>query len=281
MLLVDAHVHVYPCFDLAGFFSAAARQFQAASAAVGPGSDFLPIIVLADWSRQSWFRQFKHSADRPQDAQRLAVPGWSFRPTGDQLSVQVESAAGQRMVVLAGRKIISAENLEVLALGTTGAFEDGLSLAATIEAIRRHPDGPVPVVPWAVGKWWGRRGKVLEDVMRHASEPFFYLCDNGNRPSFWPRPSHFQLADRLGIRVLAGSDPLHFASDGLRVGRYGFVLPVREPLRRPASDFKQALAESAPEPIQLFGPLESTDRFLINQIRMQIFKKKWKKELLK
>lgn len=281
MLLVDAHVHVYPCFDLPSFFSSAYRQFCSVFAGTRPKSEFLPLIILADWSRQSWFNQFKQSADRPGDPQRLAVPGWSFRPTGDDQSVQVESTDGRRIMVLAGKKIISAENLEVLALGTTGAFEDGLSLQATLEAIRRHPNSPVPVVPWAVGKWWGRRGQVLEDVMRRAPEPFFYLCDNGNRPFFWRRPSHFNLADRLGIRVLAGSDPLHFRSDGLRVGRYGFYLPAQISTEHPSVDFKQALAASAPAPIQLFGHLESGGRFLHNQIRMQIFKKKWKKELLK
>jgi hypothetical protein len=117
--------------------------------------------------------------------------------------------------------------------------------------------------------------------MRGADEPYFYLCDNGNRPFFWRRPSHFNVADELGIRVLAGSDPLHFRSDALRVGRFGFCLPGQLPMRRPGAAFKKILADAEPAAIPLFGHLESGGRFVKNQIRMQIFKKKWKKELLR
>lgn len=280
MLLVDAHVHVYPCFDLSSFFSAAYLHFHTISSNLSPGKAFLPIIVLADWSRQSWFRQFKLSADKPDDSRSLMVSGWSFKPAGDDLSVQVESEDGRKMIILAGKKIISAENLEVLALATTGDFKDNLSLQATLDSIREHKDFPIPVIPWAVGKWLGRRGKILEDVMRRAKDPFFYLCDNGNRPLFWGWPSHFTLAGDLGIRILAGSDPLHFRAEGTRVGSYGFYLPTNFSMESPAMAFKKALAASAPATIQLFGRRESGGSFLKNQVRMQIFKKKWKKELL-
>jgi len=73
----------------------------------------------------------------------------------------------------AGRKkIISEENLEVLALGTTGAFEDGLTLKATLEAIRRHPDTPVQ---WFLGgrQMVGQRGKILEGVMAKRPRSLF------------------------------------------------------------------------------------------------------------
>jgi hypothetical protein len=281
MLLVDAHVHIYPCFDLSSFFSSAYRNFRSAAENIPNKGNFLPIIILADWSRQSWFNRFKESADRRWVDNCLNGSGWAFRTTNEEESVQVEGADGGRIIVMAAKKIITLENLEVLALGTTGIFEDGLPLQETLDGVRRHPDSPIPVVSWAVGKWWGRRGKVLEGVMRSSREPFFYLCDNGNRPSFWPRPSHFDLADKLGFRILAGSDPLHFRSDGIRAGRYGCILPARIPTDTPSEAFKAALIASAPPPIKFFGNLESTAKFLQNQIRMQIFKKKWKRDLLK
>ena len=222
MLLVDAHVHIYPCFELSTFFTAAYRNIFYAAADVGKGGDVLPVIALADWSRQTWFERLKAGAEDPSLPQGLRIDGWSLLTTDDDHSVMLEGSGGERMMVLAARKIISSENLEVLALGTQGAFEDGLSLQSTLESIQAHDDAPVPVVPWAVGKWLGKRGKVLEQVMQNAKDPYFFLCDNGNRPVFWPQPAHFKLAEQLGIGILAGSDPLHFASDCHRAGRFGF-----------------------------------------------------------
>lgn len=281
MLLVDAHVHIYPCFELSSFFTAAYENFFTAAAEVKKSRDVLPVIALADWSRQKWFEKLKVSTRKPDSPEGLLIDGWSVLDTRDDHSVMLEGSAGERMMVLASRKIISSENLEVLALGTTSTFEDGQTLQKTLENIRRHEESPIPVVPWAVGKWLGKRGKVLEEVMKGAKEPYFYLCDNANRPVFWPRPSHFKLADQLGFRTLAGSDPLHFSSDGLRAGRFGFFMPGTLEEDNPAVRFKQMLAELTPTSLRHFGRLESSDTFLRNQIRMQIFKKKWKKELLK
>ena len=44
MVLVDGHVHVHECFDVAGLFDAAAANFAAAARALRPGGR----LALAD-----------------------------------------------------------------------------------------------------------------------------------------------------------------------------------------------------------------------------------------
>jgi hypothetical protein len=278
MLLVDAHVHVYHCFDLDDFIRSAIANFQAAARALGGPGEHCPILVLTDWFKQTWFEDFRRCVDDRDLSRRMGVPAWRFQATPDPEALMIAGPAGEGLYLLAGRKIISEENLEVLALGTTHRFQDGMPLAATLEAIAQAPGAPIPVVPWAVGKWLGRRGQVLAEVLRNAPVPF-YLCDNGNRPAFWGRPRHFDLAARTGIPLLAGSDPLHFPSEVHRAGRFGFVLPGNLTGGHPVRELKAALTSAASSEITLFGPMESAWRFLRNQALMQVFKKKWKKEL--
>lgn len=278
MLLIDAHVHVYRCFDLDLFIRSAVANFQKAARGLGAAADHAGAIVLTDWFKQDWFHDFQRCAGDLDLRRRLGLSAWRFEQTQEPDSLVVHGQGGELLLLLAGKKIISAENLEVLALGTTHRFQDGLSLAATLETIARAPGSPIPVVPWAVGKWLGPRGRVLAEVLQSAPAPF-YLCDNGNRPEFWGRPRHFDLAAQMGIPLLAGSDPLHFPSEANRAGRFGFVLPGKFTDGHPSRELKEALTKAAAGAISLYGPLESAWRFLRNQAAMQVFKKKWKKEL--
>ena len=138
----------------------------------------------------------------------------------------------------------------------------------------------IPVIPWAVGKWLGVRGKALDALMEDTERDNFYLCDNGNRPGFWGWPRHFQKAESLNIPILSGSDPLHFSSEVTRTGCFGFGIDGTLNDRTPSIDLYSYLRNFNVTPVR-YGKLERPLRFIKNQILMQVFKRKWRKELLK
>jgi hypothetical protein len=160
--------------------------------------------------------------------------------------------------------------LEVLALFVDGDFTDGESLKETVLEVADM--GGIPVLPWGPGKWLGRRGKIVEDAIGARDFPAFFLGDNGNRPSFWPRPRLLSLADQKGIAVLPGSDPLPFSSEASRPGSFGFSLTGAVNPHQPGTDLKRLLLKGEFFP-KAYGSLEKPLRFVANQLKMQLSKR--------
>lgn len=278
MILADAHVHIYDRFDLNLFFSYAFHNFTRGAASLGI-DDFTPVLLLADWSNINWFERLcQFCLDSGEPSESISNPAFSVHKTNDEAALIVRLSEWQALYVISGKKIITAEDLEILALCSTHHFADGQSIHDTVHSIFQA--GAIPVVPWAVGKWLGSRGKVLDDLLEQPGNAKFYLCDNGNRPIFWRWPRHFKRAEHLGIPIISGSDPLHFSTEAARTGRFGFAIEAQLRPESAASDMATALSSFAIKPMR-YGRLESPWRFIKNQIRMQVFKKKWRKELLK
>jgi hypothetical protein len=89
------------------------------------------------------------------------------------------------------------------------------------------------------------------------------------------RPKHFEQAARKNIAILPGSDPLPFASQYQRAGRYGFAVKGTLDKHTPAKNLKQLIKQQAHE-IKLYGQLERPLSFIKNQIGMQLYKYKKK-----
>jgi hypothetical protein len=276
MLIIDAHVHIYACFDLNTFVESAFRNFEKAAGAQ-QADQFSAVITIADWSGASWFEKLAELG-REQQKKDLNTARFRIQATGEDESLRISNKQGQEILIVAGRKIITSEDMEVLALCSKATIADGRPLEKTVRTIAGL--GAVPVIPWAVGKWLGQRGTVLDDLMNLEDRPFFYLCDNGNRPFFWGKPRHFAAAQKKSIPIISGSDPLHFPAEAHRAGAFGFTIPGNLSSEAPARDLRNILLHSN-LPIRHYGRLERFVPFLSNQVRMQLFKKKWRRELLK
>jgi hypothetical protein len=176
---------------------------------------------------------------------------------------------GRRLYLVAGRQIVTAERLEVLALGFEGFIPDGGSIRQVLERVRAA--AAVPVIPWGFGKWWGERGRVVSALLKDHEALGFCLGDNSGRTTILGRPAHFEEAGRLGIPILPGTDPLPFPTEFGRAGRFGLV--ARTPIDpvRPAAEAKRVLTGrlSGTTP---YGRLETPLRFVRNQIAMQLYK---------
>ncbi len=171
---------------------------------------------------------------------------------------------------MAGRQIVTTENLEVLGLGLVGDHPDGASLHQVIADVNQA--GGVAVLPWGFGKWSGARGHLVQSVVSATEEADFFLGDNRNRPHFMPLSKIFATAAQRGIRNIPGSDPLPFQTETTRSGSYGLSLKAAFDPERPAASALLAL-RNREHTLQPYGHLEGAWRFCRNQVAMQIVKR--------
>ncbi|MFW6271787.1 MAG: hypothetical protein ACOC1Q_01950 [Desulfosalsimonas sp.] len=261
MLIVDGHVHIYDRFDLNRFFAAAFTNFAAAAEALG-AETYSPVIFLADWPGQSWFENLKGLCEgRAAQGRENSPDIFRVERTEEPVSLTVRRRGGTPIIVIAARKIITAENLEVMALFSAESFVPGKPLTETVQCLRDK--GAITVLSWAVGKWLGKRGRDV-DALLEVSGGDVFLADNANRPWFWPRPRQFAEAGRSGAKILAGSDPLDLVSETDRTGLFGFVLPGDLDTNFPARQLKDYLCDDTVSIIS-YGSLETVFRFVRNQ----------------
>ena len=266
MIFVDAHVHIHDCFPLQAFMDAAYNNIKAAAQNVGMES-FAGVLLLTETSRACWYKHlYELSADNNQP-----LNSWQFHRTNESQSLFAQKDNTKYLFIIAGRQIVTAENLEVLALGTDSEFADGEPIQDVIDDVRNH--GALAVVPWGFGKWFGKRGVIVHKVLDEISGSDFYLGDNSGRTLLMPTPSHFNLAKTKGISVLPGTDPLPFEQEYSRPGCFGFNIPGELKKTTPFADLKKIIRENQ-QSIKPYGKFESPLRFIKNQIAMQFVKRK-------
>lgn len=259
-VLVDAHVHYHRCYEPAAFFDHALANFRRAGAGRGLPSGWIGCLLFTECAGDNY-------VDRLKETRSIGDPRWRFAATGEE-STLVATCDGTEILLVGGRQVVTAEGLEVLALGAPDAFADGRPIEETIAAIAGA--GALPVLPWGFGKWTGRRGAIaarLAEDLAHVPQLFF--GDSAGRPSLWPRPRLLALAERCGRIVLPGTDPLPLAADVGKVGRLGFVVDDGLDRERPFAALARWLAARRTSPTA-YGRLERPITFVQRQVRMQL-----------
>jgi hypothetical protein len=264
-LLIDAHVHVHDCFPLDAFFEQAHRNFERAAREHG-WEPALGVLMLTESEGVDWFgRLARMAAGSPADP-GTRTPSWTIHATLDPAAL-VAASGGRRLLLVAGRQVVAREGLEVLLLGTKSSVPDGRPIRDILAEGARL--GALRVVPWGAGKWLFGRGKLLNELIADARPGSgFFLGDGAGRPFFWGKPRHFDHAERQGLRVLPGTDPLPFPHQVGRAGSFGFRLDGPVDLASPSEGIKAALRDPASR-LTPFGRPERLGPFVRNQIAMQ------------
>lgn len=262
LIIADAHVHIHDCFDLDLLLNSAFNNFQKVANSQNCQDNFVGVLFLTEIGARNQFNRLRIS----NLANQHQVTNWSFQATQEDVSLLACNQSNQKIFLIAGRQIVTAENLEVLALITKQNFEDSLPIKTTIQAIAKA--GGIPVIPWGVGKWMGKRGKILHSLLTENNSPLLCLGDNSGRPIFWSRPSYFRQAETKGLPILPGTDPLPLTSESSRPGSFGFTIQNSLNLEKPGEHLKQILLESR-EFIVPYGSLENPWRFIRNQLAIR------------
>jgi hypothetical protein len=263
LILIDSHVHIYDCYNIKRFFYSALTNFTHSSTNLGCDK-FIGILFLTETRNDNYFQALK----KKQFDFELKELNLKKIETNELNSVAYQSN-NNYLIIISGKQIITSENLEVLALGTTDNLNYGGSLKDSIEKI--NSIGALPVLPWGVGKWLGRREKIIKDFLENKADMKYFLGDNGGRPIFWSTPGMFEVAEGKGIAVLRGSDPLPLSFQEEKVGKFGFYTEAILDLDYPAKDISSILLNLEETPNNI-GSLETPMNFFKNQFSMQIRK---------
>lgn len=258
-LLIDGHVHYHACFEVAPFLEAAAANFRAARREVGE-PHAVGCLMLTE---NAWVHAFRAFAEGVVERE---TADWSVEETTEGCSLVAVKGTRTRLLIVAGRQVVAAERLEVLALATSQEFSDGLPFRAALESV--VSSGAVPVLPWGFGKWTGARGRTVRDLISSPEADAIYLGDNGGRPAHFRAPPLFRLARARGVPILPGSDPLPLPAEVRKPGRLGFVLTGPVDFQAPARSIRSLLS-SRGQP-RSFGRLESPGTFVLRQTQLRL-----------
>ncbi len=270
MIFVDGHVHIYDCFDIDLLFSSAKDNFDRAAEQLGFSKESAThVLLLTEGATDNWYGRLQASGGGKKRASCKVSANWGgiFSREMDWLMVHRRDNQKEKLYLVVGRQIVTAEGIEALALFCGDTIQNGLSLQDTIAAIRQSRG--IPVLPWGVGKWLGKRGRRIKELLLSHGDGLLFLGDNGGRPKIWSTPTLFTLGLENNIALLPGTDPLPLPEEALRVGSFGFYLQIDgQQHEDPIVYLRHALCSGEAE-IFPFGELLKNRVFLINQLRLR------------
>ena len=244
-MYVDTHVHLYPGRTLAQLLIAARKNL--------PETDAPLTLMLTEGASDHAFTRLLQSPTSELEADITILQ--------DGMSLRASTPTCAPVNIIAGRQITTQERLEVLALGTRSEFPDGLPLA---DAVSRVQDaGALPVIPWALGKWWFQRGTLLTNYLAQPRDGHLALADSAMRPIGFPPSKLFKQAKDLNLPLLAGSDPLPQPGDEKIAASYGINLTLHPDENHLTASILQAIRENS---FSLYG----TRRSMLHMLRAQL-----------
>ena len=263
VILIDAHVHLYDCFDRVAFFDAAHANLSAATRTLGYPDGTPGCLLLTETAKDQAFEDLIVQHELPGGR-------WCFHQADEGCSLIAELNGKSALTIIAGRQVVSREGIEVLALCCNEQFADGRTAEHTIEKII-EAEG-LPVLPYGVGKWSGARGALVSRLIEGPLGSRLLLGDNAGRLALAGKPDLFKQARERGIWVLPGTDPLPFPNQASRVGTFGLTLPGRVEPDKPAQSIRQLILTADAQP-PAFGRTDGPAAFFIKQLKMQLRKR--------
>lgn len=205
-LIIDSHVHLYPCYNLA----LALRNLNFNLSKLAP--DAVRIGLLAERHDCNFF------TDLASGERILHDEGMRVSSSDEEGAVLLHIDDGDPLYLLSGRQIVTRERIEVLGVAMTGYVDDRMSAIDTVSAVLSN--GGVPILSWAPGKWFFKRGEIVKSILHEFGHGRILVGDTTLRPWVWPEPLLIRRAIRAGIGVVAGSDPLPFTGEETLAGSY-------------------------------------------------------------
>ena len=271
MIFVDSHVHIYDCFDVDFLFDSALKNFKAAAEHHKCSQQLSFVLLLTEGVTEDWLNNVLTKIVPDELGERKISTEWSgfySKETGT-LKAYRNDFPEEKIEIVGGRQVVTREKIEVLALFCQKTIAHGLSLEETVSAVEQS--GGIPVLPWGVGKWIGKRGGIIKQFLSDHLSKRLFLGDNGGRPLFWSTPAIFNFARKFGVFVLPGTDPLPLPAEAGRVGSYGFYLDEKKTYNDSPAMYLKNVLLSQEEDFVPFGRLLSSRLFFLNQLRLRFF----------
>ena len=224
-VFADLHVHYYSEYNLESFLE---NIFTRLSGLINQTEGALGLIALTETKDCNFYQKVRGG--------QLPLPlGYKLEVLEGSLVIEHQAV---QLLVIPGRQVNTIERIELLSLGVDDKISSGSSLAETLAQIESA--GGAAVLNWAPGKWLFKRGQIIKDWMNGTSQQYF-ICDTSLRPVGYLKPVLTRLAERLGWRVLYGSDPLPDVSEERNVFKYFTEFEFDFDLQNPQESFKKML----------------------------------------
>jgi len=189
LIVVDAHVHLRNNYKIHRFIESLIKNFEDGFKYFENLKSGVGVLFVVDGSNEDGFEKLSRyfqSRSKKNEQYRL-----QRQETTDQ-SIVLLVDEQFTIIIIAGSQIVAKEKIEILSVGTPLPSLAGKEIKSTITKITEK--GALPILPWGVGKWVGKRGRILEDLIKQPNLPRFFISDSGNRPKFWPKSSLFRIA---------------------------------------------------------------------------------------
>ena len=235
-IYIDTHVHIYGIYETRKMLETVYNHFMSYIHSEESSHGCIFCLVLTEAQSEDYFSRLLDETWYEEYA-----PQWYPRRTAEDSSLWICQDDHIKILVIAGRQIVTRENLEVLALGSAVRYEDGRAIYDVIKQLR--DEGVIVVLPWGFGKWWFGRGRTIRQVIETSGPGDIYLGDSRLRPATCCNTDIFQLARSRGIGILQGSDPLPLAGQESVIAGYGMVLHGDFDHDNPISSLKYLLAD--------------------------------------
>lgn len=251
-ILMDAHVHFYPSYDLQTFLLAALDHLPRYS----PTDQ--RVLCLAERTGHTFFQSLAQD-EIPLPSDRWRIVAWD--PEG---AVKIRHRPTHRdLWIIAGRQYTTRENIEVCSLFSDAPVPDHMTARDTVRAIREEAGG-LPALDWAFGKWLFARGKLVRRLLETNPPGTLPLIDTAMRPRGTLPPAVYATALRDGRPILAGSDPLSPPAEQTQPGRYAatFQIPVPDDPGTIIAPLRTFLTSPLTAPLTLLGTRDTLLRAL-------------------
>jgi len=212
-ILADFHIHIYPFYSIEKFFISLLNNFQKHSH-LSPTPEVYTCF-LAERHDCNFFN------DIISKKKTIKSKRFQIDTTFDN-TIIIKYINGSIIYLFPGRQVVTKKRLEILSLCSKNKIADGLSALETINLINSMSG--IPVLSWAPGKWFFKRGKIINQLLKTLKPENMFIGDTSLRPLIWREPLLMKKARNLNFKILSGSDPLPFKGEEYLAGSYTSIL---------------------------------------------------------
>jgi len=249
-LLIDTHVHMHKKYNLDNALDSAWTNFSKQS---GDSSheNYLGVLFIYSLRAEEYINSEYMESRQPK--------AWAFKQI-DKITIEARSLQ-KKILIKTGYQVVSNEGIEVLVQTNNADEFFGEDTESIIE--KALDDKLLIILPWGVGKWLGRRGKIINRIISKYGSRIF-LGDNSARPWFWRNVAQFKLAKKYKTRILPGTDPLSISGEEKIIGTCGIRCEVNK-----LNDY-DIIDILTNRQITSYGQFESAYRFFYNQFKLRV-----------
>ncbi|MBC8183641.1 hypothetical protein H8E88_21320 [candidate division KSB1 bacterium] len=269
-LLIDGHIHLYPVFDLIQAIKKGRKNLLSNAKKKNINlTNAVPVLLLVERSDTNFFDELANSPEKYNQGEI------KFVKAKDNLTIKVEKNSETILYIFAGRQLVTSENLEALSLISDYNVSDKEKNMDEIIPLIKNAGG-ITALNWAPGKWFGNRGKIINEQIEKQSPENIYIGETTMRPTVWLKPKLIKKAEQKGFRVMAGSDPLPFKGEENEIGSFGFTVEGEFDPKNPAQSMRNIFSDPTKK-LTLIGKRNNIFKFSKRQYKIMGEKKEREK----